>query len=250
MLISDYLVPKKPKKNRKIVLFGLIITGILSAALVIVTYFGFFTGTNYLLLDSELGARGIEISKYSDLSQPTSRIVIDPMSEDGLDELTDGDIDFNVRNTHDGDNEWFGPYTQKRNNVSHTFGMYQFYLINQSDPSADTDYVLNVAYFIEITRSTNNLADALGIRLFVEDYELDGNGAPIVGNTIYDSGNITEGKQQYQFPVIENLEPKEVKRITVFFWLEGNNTKQAMVGGSIRLRIRFNLAGEESESEI
>lgn len=250
MLISDYLVPKKPKKNRKIVLFGLIITGILSAALVIVTYFGFFTGTNYLLLDSELGARGIEISKYSDLSQPTSRIVIDPMGEEGLDELTDGDIDFNVRNTHDGDNSWFGPYTQKRNNVSHTFGMYQFYLINQSDRSADTDYVLNVAYFIEITRSTNNLADALGLRVFVEDYELDGNGAGIVGDTIYDSDNITEGDKQYQFPPIIDFEPKEVKRITVFFWLEGNNTKQEMVGGSIRLRIRFNIAGEDDQGEV
>src|SRR5690554_1920511 len=139
MLISDYLVPKKPKKNRKIVLFGLIITGVLSAALVIVTYFGFFTGTNYLLLEGELGARGIEISKYSDLTSPTSRILIDPMGqgEDGLSELTDGDIDFNIRNNHEGENSWFGMKSQERSNVVQNYGMYQFYLINQSDRTSD-----------------------------------------------------------------------------------------------------------------
>lgn len=243
MLISDYLVPKKPKKSRRVVIIGLIITGILSATLIIVTYFGFFTGNNYLILDKELGARGIHISKYKDLSNRTSQIMIEPLAEQGLDEIDNRDIDFGIRNNIY-DEPLFGIYEQKRNNVVHHYAVYQFYLINESDDNTTTDYVLNVSYFLEIVKSTNDLDKALGIRVFVDEYEDIG-----INHNEYDSGIILGDNKFNDLPPIENFRPKEVKRITVFFWLEGDLTNDTMVDGTLRLRIRLTI-GSPVEGEL
>lgn len=244
MQISDILVPNKinkREKRRRRVLIGLFITGILSATLAVVTYFGFFTGTNFLILDQELGARGIHISKYSDLRERTSKILIDPIGEDGLSEIDNRDIDFNSHKTINSDNQ-FGEFVQEKNNVTHTYAIYQFYLINESDKLADSEYTLNVSYLVEITRSTNNLSDALGYRVFVEEYE-DG----IAKKEEYDSSVLLNNKKETYFKTIENFKPKEVKRITFYFWLEGDLTNDTMINGSIRLRIRLTIGEAEGE---
>lgn len=243
MRISDILVPKKilvKSKRRRFIIIGLIITGILSATLVVVTYFGFFTGTNFLILDQELGARGIQITQNRDLSERVSRIQIDPIGEDGLSEIDHRDIDFNSHNNLT-ENKQFGIYEQERNKVIHNYGIYQFYLINESDRLADSEYTLNVSYVIEITRSTNNLGDALGYRVFVDEFKDD------VATPEYDSGVILKNDRGNIFKPIEDFKPKEVKRITVYFWLEGDLTHSSMVNGSIRLRMRLTLGSLEGD---
>lgn len=242
MLISDYLVPEKKKKKKNIIIIGLIITGILSATLVIVTYFGFFTGTNYLLLDRALGARGIHISINKDLSERTSRITIEPVSEFGIDEIYHGDIDFNVRNSH-GFDVLFGEFVQNKNGVIHRYAVYQFYLINDSDQSADTQYVLNISQEIEIVKATKNIDDALGYRVFIDEFV---NQTPV--KEVYDSGVILGEDKYNSLPLIENVRPKEVRRITVFFWLEGDLTKDTMIGGSFRIRIKLSIGSLEDET--
>lgn len=232
--ISDILVPKQVKKKNRVMLIGLLVTGVLSATLVLVTYFGFFTGTNLLVLDKELGARGIYITKHKDLSNKTASIPIDPLS-DGLDEVDYRDIDFNRHNNIETD-EQFGIYSQEVNMVTVNYAIYQFYLINESDFSSSDEFTLNVSYVIEFVRNTKNLGDALGYKIFVDEFK-DGD----VVKTDYESDVILKDNRDDQIPAIEAFKPKEVKRITIYFWLEGELTNSEMVDGSVRIRIRLTI---------
>lgn len=238
MRISDVLVDKKINKSKRkyFIFISLIITGILSFTLVVVTYFGFFTGDNYIVIDKTLGDRGIYITKNKDLSGKSAKIVIEPVTENGIDEISDNLIDFNIRNS---DSNLFGIYSQLSNGIVYNYAVYQFYLINESNKD---EYILDVNYQADVVKNVNGIKDAIGYRSFVDSYE-DGR----VIREDSDSG-VKFFKDQDVLDPILALKPNEVKRITMFFWLDGNLTTDKMIGGSITLKINLSIGNAGGES--
>lgn len=238
MRISDVLVDKKINKSKRkyFIFISLIITGILSFTLVVVTYFGFFTGENYIVIDKTLGDRGIYITKNKDLSGKSAKIVIEPVTENGIDEISDNLIDFNIRNS---DSNLFGIYSQKSNGIIYNYAVYQFYLINDSNKD---EYILDVNYQAVVVKNVNGIKDAIGYRSFVDSYE----GGRVIREDS-DSG-VKFFKDQDVLDPILALKPNEVKRITMFFWLDGNLTTDKMIGGSITLKINLSIGNAGGES--
>ena len=225
-------IKKTTSTSARFVTLGVIIFGLLSLGFGVVTFYGISTGTYTISMNEESVRKGIQLSQTPDFEVGgTSRLYADP--NDKADEATYSYLKIEEARSVDGmftDNEA-------------DYMAYTFYLKNSGLEMVDLVYTINI---IEVSKS---LDEYIRILVIIDDLE----------------GGITEQmfmkpdpEPKYYPPEmpqakhfisdtlvsserIPMLQVNQVRKITVFMWIEGYDTHPGMERGSIKIDMRFSV---------
>ncbi len=233
MRLSRVLGVRKKMLKTRIVTLGVIITGMLSLAFTVATFYGQNAGNFVMTVDYAALTRGIQISTDEAFTSPSSILMSDP-----------------IRDARDMTYSWLklreveeteGNFTD----IDYEYVAYTFYVRNMGTETID------VTYHIRITDVYNNLDEAIRI-LVIEDgvqtmYQkpdaLDAFGNPpiyppelppavdFLTDTIVTRQRFT------------NFRPGDIKKFSVLIWLEGYDpdTNDEVLGGMIKAQMNFSI---------
>ena len=112
----------KYKVTKSLLLIGILITGLLSAFIGLVAYFGQYMGTFVISLDDASLALGISLSEHEDFAESNSRLLVNPVNSANPTTFTD--IKFADAVSTDGDMD---------KSDGNNYIAYTFYLENMGD---------------------------------------------------------------------------------------------------------------------
>jgi hypothetical protein len=261
----------KYKVTKSLLLIGILITGLLSAFIGLVAYFGQYMGTFVISLDDASLALGIALCEHEEFEQSNSRLLVNPVN--AANPTTFTDIKFGDAVTTDGDMD---------KGESNNYIAYTFYIRNEGNISVDVELNLNT---ITVTK---NVDKALRIAVIEGGYvdekgdvkfdkgtiymKNDGNGDEAVvrsltriyredenGNMIYyekilyDSftKELLNEENNFGHYVVENLVPMETRKFTIVFWLEGwdADCTDTLKHGQLKMKLVFTIRKMEDEEE-
>lgn len=237
MRLSRVLGFRRIRIRNRILTLGVIISGMLSVAFAIITFYGQNAGNFVISVDNIAHNRGIILSTEPNFNAPSPRLMTDPISE--ARDMTYSWLKLDeVEAT-------YGNYVD----IDYDYVAYTFYLMNQGTESVD------ISYHIRITDVYNNLDTAIRV-LVIEDGE----------RTIYQKADTPDEFGNYPvYPVnvptsvnflsntivmrklFTNFKPGQQKKFSVVVWLEGYDpdTVDEILGGMIRLQMNFSINGLE-----
>ncbi|PKK96901.1 MAG: hypothetical protein CVV58_03965 [Tenericutes bacterium HGW-Tenericutes-3] len=238
MNLSKVLGFRRTRIRNRIFTLGVIITGMLSIAFAIITFYGQNAGNFVISVDSIALNRGIILAENINFTNPSPRLMTEPISE--ARDMTYSWLKIEeVEATN-------GNYTD----IDYDYVAYTFYLMNQGSESVD------ISYHIRITDIYNDLDSAIRV-LVIEDGEetiyqkpdeLDEN-----GNPPYYPENVPDSVDFLSETIVmrklfTNFKPDQVKKFSIIIWLEGYDpdTVDEILGGMIRLQMNFSINGLES----
>ena len=233
-------------------LIGILCTGLLSAFIGLVAYFGQYMGTFVISIDEYAINLGISLSDSADYSDPSTRLLVNPV-EKAL-PVTFGDIAFKDAISTDGDMDVTG---------NNNYIAYTFYIRNEGNVSVDVS--LNLA-----TLTVTNGVDSAVRVAVIEDGNVDSD-----GNITMKDGMLymksEENKDQvtyklltdeqkelydqfrvYEFEtdhfgdyVMENFNPADQKKFTLIIWLEGwdEDCNDSIKSGQLKMDLSFKIVG-------
>jgi hypothetical protein len=235
MRLSTVLQVKKRKLRNRIFTLGVITTGIMSIAFVVITFYGQQAGNFVMSMDYDAYNRGIILSSDEAFTNPTPRLMTEPI-EDARD-MTYSWLKLDELQNTDGN--FVDP--------DYDYVAYTFYIRNDGLETVD------ITYHLRMTEVYNNLDDAIRILIIEDGVE-----------TMYQKLDrvLTNGDLPY-YPEImpkpklfvsdtivarENFvkfEPGQVKKFSVVMWLEGYDpdTDDDVLGGRIKLQMNFSIDG-------
>lgn len=237
MNLSDVLGVRRMTFRRRILTLGAIITGALSIAFTLITFYGQNAGNFVMTVDSELSRRGIELSYDSEFRAPTSRLMTDPIEEARDITYTWIKLDEILRT----DGQYFDP--------DYAYIAYTFYIRNFGNE------VIDVSYYIRLSDIYKNIDEALRFLVIEDDtvYRMfqKPDRPDTLGNLpvyffmptpFYFNNNATVLRDE-----IENFAPGQVKKFTVVIWLEGQDpdTNDSVLGGRMRANMNFAIKIED-----
>ena len=165
---------------------------------------------------------GLSLSESATLERPSTNLNADVnehitnIAEDWIPENVDA-----IDGVHNGDN----------------YIAYTFYLFNAGDIH------LNYEYSINVSNVTNNLDEAIRIKLYTNGESVtyaktksDGSG-PERDTTEFYSNGIAAYRR------VDNFAPKAVNKYTVVIWIEGNDPDCVnwLLGGKLKVDMAFNV---------
>jgi len=236
MKLSDVLYTKKRRLKRRIWTFGLLITGMLSLAFGLLTFYGYNAGNFVMSIDQDAFQRGIILSDNVEFTNPKPRLMSEPVPD--ARDMTYSWLKLEEVVMTDGNYK----------DVDYDYVAYTFYLKNTGKETVD------VTYHIRITDNYKKLAD--GIRILIIEDGIE---------TIYQLADIPNEFGEYPlYPVelrdsvefvsdtivmrqvIQSFKPDQVKKFTFVMWLEGEDpdTTDDILGGMIRLQMNFSINAE------
>lgn len=233
MRLSTVLgVKKTASASARMVTLGVILFGLLSLGFGVVTFYGLSTGTFVIEMSEEPARRGIQLSETNDFeNNGTSRLYADP--QEGYEEATYSYLKIEEAMKQD------GMYVDQQAD----YMAYTFYLKNSGNEMVDLVYNLSI---IDVTKSLDEY-----IRLLVVVDDMAGNVTqsmfmkpddevkyyppdyPVAKHFISDTLVSNE--------VITMFQVGQIKKISIFMWIEGYDTHPGMERGSIKLDMKFNV---------
>jgi hypothetical protein len=261
----------KYKVTKSLLLIGILVTGLLSAFIGLVAYFGQYMGTFVISLDDASLALGISLSEHEDFAESNSRLLVNPVNSANPTTFTD--IKFGEAVSTDGDMD----ESEGNNYIAYTF-----YIKNEGNISVDVELNLNTIAV------TNNVDKALRIAVIEGGYvdekgdvqftkgtiylKDDGHGDEAIvrildkfyrddedGNRIYFEKELYERfNKEYMTSdnnfgnyVIENFVPQEVRKFTIIFWLEGwdGDCTDHLKHGQLKMKLVFSIRKMNDEDE-
>lgn len=262
----------KYKVTRSLLLIGILVTGLLSAFIGLVAYFGQYMGTFVISLDDTALALGITLSEnvkkeevdgvtYYDFIDSSSRLLVNPVNSATPTTFTD--IKFAEAVSTDGDMD----ETDSNNYIAYTF-----YLKNDGNISVDVELNLNTVTV------TKNVDKALRIAVIEGGYVDDNGDVKFTKGTMFlkDDGHGDENilrvinrqekvKEFYESfnkelltvdgnfgnYVIEDFVPQEVRKFTIIFWLEGWDADcgDAIKHGQLKMKLVFAIRKTNEDEE-
>jgi hypothetical protein len=261
----------KYKVTKSLLLIGILITGLLSAFIGLVAYFGQYMGTFVISLDDASLALGIALSEHEDFEISNSRLLVNPVNSANPTTFTD--IKFGDAVSTDGDMD---------KSDGNNYIAYTFYIKNEGNISVDVELNLNTITV------TNNVDKALRIAVIEGGYvdeegdvkftkgtiflKDDGHGDEAVvrtidkfyrddenGNRIYYEKELYDSfEKEYMTKddnfgnyVIENFVPQEVRKFTIVFWLEGwdGDCTDQLKHGQLKMKLIFSIRKIDDEDE-
>lgn len=208
----------KLSKEKKVTL-GLIITGILSFLVVLITIYGQFTGTFLIKLTSAAERKGILLATDYGFATETEKLVLNPISE--VEDILESNI---VRIDEILASEG-GQYEDPDGNEYYI--AYTFYIKNSGQE------VIDVKYDLMLARQHRRLGEALAVIMYIDDLD----GTPPVKETYHkpaDSSLMGTKK----FP---NFQPGEIKKITIIAFIDGHYSTPDMLGGAVKIQLIFSV---------
>jgi len=233
MRLSSVLGLRRLRIRNRIVTLGVIITGMLSLAFAVVTFYGQEAGNFVISVDSVARIRGIAISETLNFDQKLSRLMSNPIDE--ARDLTYSWLKIEEVEATDGN--YKDPH--------HDYVAYTFYLKNFGSETVD------VTYYVRITEVYKDLDNAVRIliiedgvqRMYMKpDVIPDGVDEPYypdeMPEPIYFITN-----QQVMERKIEKFRPGDFKKFSILIWLEGYDpdTTDKVLGGMIKMTMNFTI---------
>ena len=214
---------KKLTKEQKVTI-GLIVTGILSILLVIITIYGQFTGTFVIKLTHTAEKKGIKLSQTDSFLEKTEKLVLNPVSD------TEDMIEENIVRIGEILQSEGGQYEDPDGNENYI--AYTFFLKNVGEE------VVNIKYHFRIVSQQRNLDDSTMI-IF---YEHSTTGEPPIKTYYFkeDDDNYLGGKE------IMNFEVGEIRKFTLIVFVDGNRSSPDMLGGAVKINLIFNIETAEA----
>ncbi len=211
---------------------GIIVTGLLSAIIGILAFFGQNMGTFVISLDDSVYNAGIVLSDTKTFETATPRLLVTPMNDTWPVAYADLKIDQVLEN--DGD---------FKDPKGLTYIGYTFYLKNEGNTIVDIDFDISTLLV------TNELDECIRIMLIVDDedqtiymksdsnpqHDFDKTPKELCKNFLSDSSICKN--------TIESFRPGEIKKFSIIIWLEGwdvdcDNSK---CGGQMRMEMIFSI---------
>lgn len=233
MNLSSVLGFRKRRIRNRILTLGVIISGMLSIAFAIITFYGQNAGNFVISVDSVAKLRGITISETPTFEQQLSRLLTDPIDQARdvtytwlkIDEVSQTNGSY-----HDTDLEYVA---------------YTFYVQNSGSETLD------VNYSIKITEKMSGIEDAIRILIIEDGVE-----------TMYmKPDEIAPGEDEPYYPELmpsaapflsdtivfrktfENFKPGQIKKFSLLVWLEGYDpdTNDDILNARIRMEMLFTI---------
>lgn len=204
--------------NSKKVTIGLIITGILSLILVLITIYGQFTGTFLIKLTYSAERKGILLSEDVGFTDGKERLILNPVSnvEDMIEENI---VKIDEILASEG-----GQFVDEDNQ---NYVAYTFYIKNSGQE------VVDVRYDLMVTKAHKNLDKALKIIMYQDDL----NGEELSKDYYQKQGDSSHlGSKRFA-----NFKPDEMKKITIIAFIDGHLSDPSMLGGAVRINLVFTI---------
>lgn len=238
MRLSTVLNVRKLRIRNRIFTLGIIITGMLSLAFAVITFYGQNAGNFVMSVDSATRLRGIGLTEDPEALTTQPRLMSDPIKEARditytwlkLDEIDAAEGNFV--------------------DIDHDYVAYTFYLKNNGSETVDLNY------YIRLTEIYKNLDDAIRV-LVIEDGEQSmfmkedvlelGQDAPYYPE-IMPQAQYFLTKNMVMRKTVTNFKPGQIKKFSVVVWLEGfdPDTTDEVLGGMIKMEMNFSLNDDES----
>lgn len=233
MNLSSVLGFRKRRIRNRILTLGVIISGMLSIAFAIITFYGQNAGNFVISVDSLAKERGIMISETPTFGQQLSRLLTEPIDQARDVTYTWLKID-EVTQTN-------GTY----HDVDFEYVAYTFYVQNSGFETLD------LTYSIIITEKMNGIEDAIRI-LVIEDG---------VESMYMKPDEIAFGEEEPYYPdlmpsaapflsdtvvlrkTIENYKPGQIKTFSLLVWIEGYDPDATddILDARIRMEMLFTI---------
>lgn len=231
--LSTVMAAKRIKRRNRIFTIGIIISGILSIILGVVTFYGQQTGNFVMNVDYNAYNRGIVIADNKTMENAGPQLVSDSVTD--AKDMTYLWLDIN--NAVETDGNFYDP--------DYTYLAYTFYLQNTGTEVSD------IIYSMRISDVYKGLDEAIRILLVIDGEETlyqkadeaDENGILAeYPDSMPDAINFLDDDTVFRHS-ITNFEPNEIKKFTVFIWLEGwdPDTTDDILGGLIKFRMAFSI---------
>lgn len=237
MRLLDLLGMRRKLLRTRILTLGVIITGALSIAFAVITFYGQNAGNFVMTVDQELSTRGIMISEDPSFDLPTTRLMTSPIEE--ARDITYSWIKFNEILETDG--QYFDP--------DYAYIAYTFYLKNIGLETVD------ISYYIRISDVYKNLDEAIRFLVIEDDtlfkmYQKPDEPDPDTGMLpsyfglptpffFLDASTVLREN-------IENFRPGDMRKFTIVIWLEGQDpdTTDEILGGMMKAIMNFRIRTE------
>lgn len=219
------LKQKNKLSREKKVTLGLIITGILSFLVVLITIYGQFTGTFLIKLTSAAERKGILLATDYGFETETERLVLNPISE--IEDIIESNI---VRIDEILASEG-GQYVDPDGNKYYI--AYTFYIKNSGQE------VIDVKYDLMIAKQHKRLGEALAIIMYID--ELDGT-QPEKEVYYKPEGSNLMGTKKFA-----DFEPGDIKKITIIAFIDGHYSTPQMLGGAVKIQLIFGVETADDE---
>lgn len=228
MRLSTVIGIRRRRIRNRIFTIGVIVTGMLSLAFAVVTFYGQNAGNFVMSVDTSLRQRGITLSDDYDFTVHKSQLLSDPIEDARA--ITYAWLKREeVKDTN-------GNYKDP----DHDYVAYTFYLKNFGNETVD------FVYYIRITEIYKNLDSAIRVLVIEDGVE-----------TMYMKEDLTETQYPSIMPrsenfltsntvmrkTVYNFRPSDVKKFSVIVWLEGYDpdTNDDVLGGMIRMTMNFTI---------
>ena len=232
MRLSDVLGVRRNLLRRRILTLGVIISGALSIAFTLITFYGQNAGNFIMTVDQDALSRGVVLSEEPTFDLPVSRLMTNPVSE--ARDLTYAWLKLDEVMATNGQYE----------DPDFEYIAYTFYIKNSGSETIDLQYVLRISDIYK------NLDAAVRFLVIEDDtvsrmYQKPDSEPTeyfLLPDPFYFHTNSTVMRH-----VIENFRPGQVKKFSVVIWLEGQDpdTNDSVLGGMMKANMTFTIQNEE-----
>lgn len=224
--ISEILGAKKAIRRKSIVGLGLLITGILSFILVLVTVYGQYTGNYLITVTRRASLKGIAISESRDFDKDLDTLKIIPIND--VEDILSSDLDVESAVNTD------GQLIHDKHYIAYTF-----YLRNSGEE------VVNLSYQVKVIDDYKHLGNAVFFKII--EFKLVGDEFEEVSDETY--SKFYTGHDIIADVNIFNFKPNDKRKFTFFVWIDGDHSTKEMEGGAIKLEFNISISTAESEYE-
>ncbi len=228
LMKTDPLFNLKQKNiftREKKITFALIITGLLSIILVLITVYGQFTGTFLVKLTYAAEKKGIMLSESGDFTDSTEKLTLKPIQD------VEDIVESNLLRIDEILAAPGGHYDDPDGN--NYYVAYNFFLKNVGDE------VVDIRYDFRVLAQQKRLDKATTV-IF---YEHGSTGeAPIKKYFMQEEDENYLGGSR-----IPNFNVNEVMKFTLIVYIDGNRSNETMLGGAVKIDLVFTIetAGRE-----
>ncbi len=228
--------------KRNLVTIGIIISGILSIIMVLLTYYGSYSGNFIAVVDSNERVSSIVLSTSRDFEDASPRLFADSISDSKPLIFSDTNVQEAVLsegNYFDPDFKYFAYSFYITNNGNITRDVEARYILSETNRGADEAIRVIVIRNDDIDNlSTDNL------RMYKKKDKVPGRYNPNDPEaiTFHDEDNGIVFSE-----IIKDFNPGEIKKYTVIIYIEGNDPDSIdeIQGGLIKMTFRFKIVEPE-----